>query len=127
MPERFTPKDLASAMERLSILKFWPADASTRAQIMALFAKIVPHKEALLWLTDQLVNHVNEWPGPAEVRGILDTRFRPADGIPGWSSLPGYTAAEGEARYQQALPPTDAPLSVEASQMIRRLAAGKAL
>ena len=49
-------------------------------------------------LVAELVNHVGEWPGPAEVRGLLCTRYDAADRIDAYCNLPGYRAADCEAR-----------------------------
>jgi hypothetical protein len=79
---------------------------------MRYLAEMCPHREALRWLVRQVVNYAAKWPGLAEVRGILCTRYDPADGIDGYSTIPGYRADDAEMRYilreQQmfaALPP----------------------
>ncbi len=97
--QAFTPEDLKVAMAKLGMLDFFPPEPATRAAIMMLLGKMVPHKRALEWLVNELINHVGKWPGPAEVRGILCSRFDPADGIDHWSTLPGYSAADGEAKF----------------------------
>jgi hypothetical protein len=57
-----------------------------------------PHVEALEWLVAELVNHVGEWPGPANVRSLLCQRCKPADGIETGCGIPGYTPEDCEAR-----------------------------
>lgn len=78
-------------------MPFFPNDA--RSSVMHFLLKICPSKEALDWLVAEAVNHVTRWPGLAELRGLLCTRYEPADGIDGYTSLPGYSAADMEARY----------------------------
>ena len=90
--------DVQSALSRLAMLKFWPAEPETRAEIGGLLARMVPHRAALEWLVNTLVDRIGEWPGPAEVRGILCWRYAPADGIERNCSLPGYRWEDGEAR-----------------------------
>lgn len=63
---------------------------------MALLAQMCPHKEALDWLVTTVVNRIGVWKGPAELRGILCWKFKPADGVEFDSSLPGFTLADGE-------------------------------
>lgn len=95
--EKFNQRDLDQALDDLAMLRYFPSD--TRASVMHLLAKICPHREALEWLIGELVNHVGEWPGPAEVRGLLCSRYDAADGIDGWCNLPGYRAEDSEAHY----------------------------
>jgi hypothetical protein len=108
---KFTNEDLDGAISDLGMLKFFPSDPSVQGSIKAYLAKLCPHKEALRWLVATLVNQIGEWPGPAEVRRTLASRYRPADGDEGnrptlgsddidWSRFPSH-ADEG------ALPPAD--------------------
>lgn len=95
---KITQADLKRAHQDLLMLAYYPQAAEAQAAIMRLLAKMCPHREALAWLTDTMVNRVGTWKGPAELRGVLCTRYRPADGIEMDSSVPGFTAADGEAR-----------------------------
>lgn len=109
--ERIKLDDLSAAISGLAMLKYFPSEPEVRAQIKALLARMCPHLEALEWLVATLVNQAGEWPGPAEVRRTLASRYRPADGDEGnrptlgsddidWSRFPSH-ADEG------ALPPAD--------------------
>jgi hypothetical protein len=123
--EKFNANDLEKACNDLAMLQYFPHDA--RASVMALLAKMVPHKRALRWLVSQLVNHVGSWPGPAEVRGLLCTRFDPADGIDQWCSLPGFTAEEQEAKHldrHQQLKQEGGYLADESRELIDELQSG---
>lgn len=93
----FTPDDLEIAANDLAMLMYFTSEI--RPSVIALLARICPHRRALRWLVDELVNHVGTWPGPKEVRGLLCTRFDAADGIDEYCGLPGYGPAEQEAKY----------------------------
>jgi len=94
---KITNEALESACDDLGMLEYFPKEA--RVSVKLLLAKICPHTEALHWLTNTLVNHIGKWPGPAEVRGLLCTRYDAADGIDQWCSLPGFTAEENYQRH----------------------------
>jgi hypothetical protein len=96
MPDKFTKADLNEAVDALEMLEYFPKEA--RGAVMTLLRNMVPHKQALDWLVAECVNHIGKWPGPAELRGLLCTRYDPADGIDQWCSLPGYSAADAEAK-----------------------------
>lgn len=95
--EMFTLEDLNRACDHLATLPFFPKES--RGPVMTTLRRMCPHKRALEWLVAEVVNHVPSWPGLAELRGILCSHFDPADGIDHWSTLPGYSAADGEARF----------------------------
>ena len=96
MPDKFTKADLNEAVDALEMLEYFPKEA--RGAVMTLLRSMVPHEQALDWLVAECVNHIGKWPGPAELRGLLCTRYDPADGIDTWCSLPGYSAADAEAK-----------------------------
>ena len=124
---RFTNEDLDFQMSRMGMLKFYPSSPAMQAQIKALMAEMVPNKEALEWLVDQLVNRVNEWPGPAELRGLLCWKYSPADGITrDYCTIPGFTPADGEAKYiaREAERETK-EISGESRKMLQLLASKK--
>lgn len=95
---KFTQRDIGFALSELAMCRYFPSDEGTRAAIGVLLARMCPSKEALDWLVDQFVNHVGEWRGPLELRGMLCTRYKPADGIEASSSVIGYRPEDGEAR-----------------------------
>lgn len=105
------------------MLEFFPRES--RASVMRLLRVLCPHKRALKWLVSELVNHVNKWPGAAEVRGVLCTRFEPADGIDQWCSLPGYTAEEAEAKHfdrHQQLTKGEGCIAEKPTEIVKQLA-----
>jgi hypothetical protein len=126
--EPFSAADLDRACDELGMLEFFRPDL--RAPVMRLLRDMCPHKRALRWLVEELVNHVGKWPGPAEVRGLLCSRFDPADGIDQWCSLPGYTAAEQEEKHlerHKQLKNAEGYVADESRDVIRLLGEGKKL
>lgn len=122
--EPFTPADLEAACDDLAMMEYFPRDS--RVSVMSLLRNICPHKPALKWLVAELVNHVGTWPGPAEVRGLLCTRFDPPDGIDQYCSLPGYSAQEQEARYLERhtqLKDAEGYIAEESRQVLKQLTA----
>ena len=76
-------------------------------------------QQRLDWLVKAAVNAMRQWGGVAELRGILCSKWQPADGIDGYSSLPGYQAGglpnqspSAEHRNRKA---------IEAGQMLPKL------
>lgn len=102
--------DLGNAITRLRMLSYWPADAE--GAVMELLLQMCPHSGALDWLVGVLINKIGRWPGPAEVRGLLCTRFRPADGIEGNCSLSGFSPAAMEGRAAAELQSGGAQLQI---------------
>ena len=90
-----TKDEMKAAMLQLSMLKFFPQGEAQKAIAMFL-AALCGRGDRLIWLVGQIVNHVGEWPGPAEVRGLFCSRFRPADGIEADCTLPGFSPEDGE-------------------------------
>lgn len=86
------------AVGRLSLLKFFPSDPVAHSELAKLFQRMVQREDQLEWLVDALIDHVGEWPGPRELRGIFCTRCRPADGIEEWARTPGFSPSDCEAR-----------------------------
>jgi hypothetical protein len=100
--EKFTQKDVEKAADRLSMLEYFPANPRATGAIMELLAEMCPHKCALEWLTDTMVNRIGRWIGPAELRGLLCWKFRPADGIEGTCTQAGFTVGDGESQSLEA-------------------------
>jgi hypothetical protein len=81
------------------MLAYYPSDPGTQGAIMTLLAGMCQSREALDWLVNQMVNRVGAWKGPAELRGVLCSRFKPADGVEADSSIPGLRPADSEQLY----------------------------
>ena len=90
--------DLDKALMRLSLLKYSRDQPVVQAALQEFLAQICPSREALEWLVSELVNKIGEWPGPADVRGLLCTMYKPADGIHVDCKIPGYRWQDFEDR-----------------------------
>ena len=98
--EKVKPIDIQEALGALSTLCYFPREAS--GSVARDLAKMMPHRRALQWTVDAVLNSVSDWPGLKEIRGVLCSRFDPADGIDAWSSIAGFTAEDGEQKYLEA-------------------------
>jgi hypothetical protein len=99
MQDLFTERDLVDAVDELAMLPFFPTES--RGAVMALLGKMCPYRTALRWLVAEATNHLDRWPGPAELRGLLCTRYDAADGVDQWCSLPGYRAEDAEEKHYE--------------------------
>jgi hypothetical protein len=98
------PDTIAKAVKRLGIIRFFPVDADARLEVMEQIRRLVGNGELfgtapeqrLTWLIDTAVTHMREWGGLPELRGLYCTRWKPADGIEMYSSLPGFTPQDSE-------------------------------
>ena len=119
----FSELDLAEAVDELATIPFFPTEI--RGTVMALLGKMCPHRTALRWLVTEAVNHCGKWPGMAELRGILCTRYDASDGVEHWSTLPGYRAEDQEAKHYEQHEQLKAggTLSDESRQLLRLAAA----
>ena len=99
MGQKFNKADLAATNATFGMLSFYPSDPQAQAAIMALLVRMVPNREALEWLTNAMVDRVGVWKGPMELRAVLCTRWRPADGVEADSSIPGFRPSDSEVRY----------------------------
>ena len=96
----FTEQDLIQAVDDLATVPFFPSES--RGSVMTQLRRMCPHRTALRWLVAEVVNHVGSWPGLAELRGILCSRYDAADGIDQWSTLPGYRGDDAEMKQLEA-------------------------
>lgn len=96
-------QQIIGAVQELSILKFFPASPGEQQAVMDLLDKIVDSPQRLRWLVDTMVNYIGEWPGPAQMRALYATRFRPADGIEGTHcAIAGFTPMDSERAALEA-------------------------
>ena len=119
-----TTDDLEAACDDLAMMNYFPHES--RASIMMLLSRMVPHKPALDWLIGECINKLDRWPGPKELRGLLCTRYDAKDGIDAWCNIPGYTAADGEALSleRHEVFKAEGYISGEAGNYVRQLADG---
>ena len=91
-------KTCMAAVAKMTMLRYFPADPVAQGEIGSFLQRMVDKPEHLSWLTDMMMNHVEEWQGPKELRGLLCSRFRPLDGIEEYTSIAGFSPADCEAR-----------------------------
>ncbi len=138
--DKFTADDLENAMDELSMCQFFPTDPGTRSAIMALLARMVPHREALIWLVRTMSDKIGAWKGPMELRGVLCTRWKPADGIEAESTLIGFRGEDSEQACleehaqrkvgwvaAEGEPPKQISADRQARALIEGLASGKVM
>ena len=80
---KLTPLEqtIAASVGQMSMLKFFPSDEFARAGIMSLIQRMAGTIEQVNWLTETVLKHYNEWPGPQELRAVFCTRYPPKDGV----------------------------------------------
>ena len=95
---RPTETEIGKVVRGWTCLKFFPSEPSAIGPIAKIIASMVGTVEQLRWLDSVMLNQVGEWPGPAEVRAIFCTRFRPEDGdeVKGYSAIAGFTPGDIE-------------------------------
>ena len=90
---------IEEAVGRLSAIPFFPSSDGAVLEIMRQLKNMIggeivygsTPQERLDWLVAAAVNAMRTWGGVPELRGLLCTRWKPADRIEAYSSLPGYS------------------------------------
>lgn len=99
-----TEEDFLAACGELSAIPFFPSDSGARTAVARALRSFVSQTHHLRWLVDTSIDHMRQWGGVAELRGIYCTRFKPADGVEGYSSISGFTPADSENAYLSGIP-----------------------
>lgn len=84
------------------LIPFFPKDEIAQRMIADQLERFINNQQELLWLTATACGSLRDWEragGLPELRGLFCTRFKPADGIVAYSTTPGYTASDLEARF----------------------------
>ena len=82
MTETITARAVADAIDRFSLMPFFPHDDGAKKALARLLARICGNDQQLTWLVDRVIQLFRKgWPGEAEVRAVFCSKFRPADGI----------------------------------------------
>lgn len=100
-------KRASESIGKLAILKFFPADDVARAEILKLICEMTTTNEQIDWLVNRARSLWNEWEGPRELRAIMCSKFRPADGIEVYSQLAQF--AGGIPAEKQRTPQIEGP------------------
>jgi hypothetical protein len=93
-----TQEQIVGAVSRWHVLKYFPSGEHAQAEIMRVLERLVGTVEQLNWLVRTVIDHVGEWPGTKELRGIFCHTFKPHDGVEGYSSIPGFTPEDSESQ-----------------------------
>lgn len=102
-------KEAAQSVEKLSMLRFFPAGPNAQAGIVQLACEMAKSNAQIDWLVDRMLKIYNEWPGPREMRACFCNRYPPADGVSACSDV-----------YPEGSFPKDptAPSRIEAPKML---------
>jgi hypothetical protein len=90
---------IINAVRAMSSIPFFPKEEYAQRAIMTEIAKFADRPEHVEWLEHAAIRSMREWRGVAELRGMYCTRFKPADGIDEYCSVPGFSANDCEAAY----------------------------
>jgi hypothetical protein len=77
-----TAKAVKSALDKLSLLKFFPSEEGQRSQIGELILAMAEYQTdaQVAELAMRTLRCYNEWPGPLALRAVACSLFDPADG-----------------------------------------------
>jgi len=97
---------IKAAIRRLSAIPFFPSDEDARLEIMYTLEDVIgteilhgsSPQQRIDWLVKAAVNVMRRWGGIPELRGLLCTRWRPADGIETYSTLQGHRQEDFETQ-----------------------------
>jgi hypothetical protein len=78
---------VSKELEKLAMLKFFPADQGARLGILEIVCAMAKTEEQVTWLVKRMTTMYNEWPGPKELRAMFCSKFRPADGVECYSAV----------------------------------------
>lgn len=72
-------------IEELSLLKFFPSAPGARMALMSLLQRMCADAGSAQWMAERAIDIFTEWPGPAELRALYTSRYKPVDGLEGHS------------------------------------------
>ena len=83
-------KRLLDLVSQLSALRLFPSDPGGRVGIAKLMLAMCDCWEHAQWLVKRMLELYNEWPGPVEFRAVYCSRFKPQDGMEGYTTDPRF-------------------------------------
>lgn len=131
------------AVTILSTMRFFPAEASARAEIGIELGLICHNEDRMGWLIRRALQLYGEWPGMRELRALYSDLWRPKDGAEAYSekyprnegggfprhpesAIPGFTQQVAAApEYRQISGPVSEDTHLET--LIHVVAATKAM
>jgi hypothetical protein len=98
-------KAIEAAVERLGVIPFFPSEGPARLEVMRVLEDMIgteivfrsTPQQRLDWLITAAINAMRQWGGIPGLRGLLCSRWKPADGIEAYSTLPGYSGEDSES------------------------------
>ena len=82
-----TPDYAARGVNKLALMAFFPSDPEVRGALVEIVMQMVETQEQFDWLVARTLKLHSRWPGVAELRAVYSSRWKPADGIEGWSEV----------------------------------------
>ena len=122
-----TPEEAQIIVAQLGAMNFFPNnEPAVRATISRLVQRMCDTFQQAQWLVDRMIDLYDRWPGPHELRAVYCSRYKPADGLEGYSAVyPDGIPPERRiepAHQPLALPPGRiASANPEADAMVSRL------
>ena len=88
-----TFREIAPLVARMAALPFFPskADDDARISIATVLAACAANIEQAEWTVNRCLKIWDKWEGPHELRAVLCSKFRPADGVEAYSRLPQFS------------------------------------
>lgn len=87
------PENVANILSGLQLIPFFPQSGEAFDALVRLVGKMAETEDQVQWLVDRMMlNPYPKWPGPAEMRAVFCTRFKPKDGY----SIVGSVVSPGE-------------------------------
>ncbi len=83
-------REITGQVARLGALPYFPSDDDARIAIAEVFAEAAVTIEQVKWTVKHCLKIWDKWEGPHELRAVLCSRFRPADGVEAFSRLPQF-------------------------------------
>jgi hypothetical protein len=80
---------VSRAIDRLSLMPFFPPQSSWPA-LVEVISEMCSTDEQIEWLSRRMLQLHDRWPGPHELRAVLCSKYKPADGIKANSRHPSY-------------------------------------
>ena len=101
-----TIREIAPLVARLGALPYFPpvTDDNARLAVAEIFASMAKDEAQVRWTVSRCLQLWDKWEGPHELRAVLCSKFKPADGVEAGSSLPQFAdgiPSESEARNRE--------------------------
>ena len=102
-----TTDKASGGVRRLALMAFFPSDPEVRAGLVAILLEMIETDEQLDWLVSRALRLYTRWPGVAEIRALYCSRYKPKDGVEGYSETysDGYPSERPAGPAPSPLPP----------------------